>query len=85
MTDANHTITIMYGTKTIPPIRYWISFKYTTVPHFFFWTKRVKEYWVCCEFNRLGGWRTYDEAFSCILLANERLKYDPEACSEIIE
>ena len=54
-------ITIKTGELKLEPVRYWIELVKT--PRWW-WFPRM-EYFVCCEFSRLGPFDTWNEAAEC--------------------
>lgn len=74
MSDAGITITWMGGVKTLKPIEYHITEK-AKGP---WWWRRI-EYWIECEYSRLGPFDARHEAEKILAYAGERAVADGQS------
>jgi hypothetical protein len=56
--SGDYQITLMFGELHLEPIKYWIGAE--VVKRWWFWSR--VQYWVCCEFSRVGPFDSEKEA-----------------------
>lgn len=65
MSEPEYRITMLTGEAVIKPVEYWVE----EVPAKTRWWQRPRsEFWIACEFSKMGSWPSREEARAMLLM-----------------
>lgn len=68
---------ILYGVKVLEPVRYWLTEAEVTKKQLW-WSVVVPQYWINCEYSRLGPFDTKQEAYEIAAMGGIRIGEPPQ-------